>query len=138
MNDDIDPQSQHDATGPVIGLLHSGKQLLATLLSMAHTRLELFTTELQDEVYRLASSLLWSLAALLALGIGCLLAALTLIIVFWDTHRVLVAISVTGAFFGFALLAALVVVTKARKHPQLLQGTLSELKRDQELLRSRQ
>jgi uncharacterized membrane protein YqjE len=141
MNDHSNPQSQHDATdqtsGPVIGILHSVKQVLATLLSMVNTRLELFAIELQEEVQRIAVSLLWSLAALFALGIGCFLATLTLIIIFWDTHRVLVAISATAAFFGFALFAIWIVVKRVRNHPPLLQGTLSELKRDQEVLRSR-
>lgn len=138
MNEDSDPQLQRDSTGPVTGVLHSIKQLLATLLSMAQTRLELLTTELQADIQRLGVTLLWSLAALFALGIGCLLAALTLIFIFWDTHRILVCISVTAAFFGFALLAVLIVAKRWRGHPRLLQATLTELQRDQKLLRTRQ
>src|SRR5690242_10495594 len=127
MNDDSVPQSNHDADGPVTGLLHAIKQLLATLLSMVHTRLELLTAELQTDIQRLGITLLWSLAALFALGIGCFLAALTLIFIFWDTHRTLVSISVTAAFFCLALLAILVVAKRLRDHPHLLQGTLTEL-----------
>ena len=123
--------------GPISGLLHSISQVLATLLGMAHTRLELFTAELQEEVQRAAMLLLWALAALFALGIGCFLAALSLIFAFWDTHRILVAVCVTAAFFAIALLAVLVVVKKLRKHPRMLQGTLSELKRDHDSLRAR-
>jgi uncharacterized membrane protein YqjE len=138
MNEDSAPPSNHDTGGPVIGLLHSIKQLLATLLSMAQTRLELLTTELQTDIQRLGATLLWSLAAVFALGIGCFLAALTLIFIFWDTHRVLVSVSVTAAFFGFTLLAIVIVAKRLRNHPRLLQGTLTELQRDQESLRARQ
>ncbi len=142
MNDHIDPHSQHDeagpVSGPISGMLDSIKQVLATLLSMAQTRLELFTTELQDEVYRLAVSLLWSLAALFAFGISLFLAALTVIFIFWDTHRVLVSVIVTLAFLCLAALAARVATKRISQRPQLLQATLSELKRDQEILSSRQ
>jgi len=137
MNDDSAPTSNHHMDGPVIGLLHSIKQLLATLLSMAQTRLELLTTELQTDIQRLGATLLWSLAALFALSIGCFLAALSLIFIFWDTHRVLVSICVTAAFFGFTLLAILIVAKRLRDYPRLLQGTLTELQRDQESLRPR-
>lgn len=137
MNNDNASPSDHDTGGPVIGLLHSIKQLLATLLSMTQTRMELFATELQSDIQRLGATLLWSLAALFALGIGCFLAALTLIFIFWDTHRVLVSICVTAAFFGFTLLAVLIVAKRLRDHPRLLQGTLTELQRDQEAFRTR-
>jgi uncharacterized membrane protein YqjE len=126
----------HDG-GPIIGLLHSIKQLFATLLAMGQTRLELLTTELQSDIQRLAVTLFWSLAALFTLGIGCFMAALALIFIFWDTHRVLVSICVTTAFFGFALLAVIIVNKRLRNQPRLLQETLKELQRDQDSLQTR-
>lgn len=138
MNEGSAQQSNHDAGGPMTGILHSIKQLLATLLSMAQTRMELFAIELQEDIYRLGVTLLWSLVALFALGMGCLLAALTLIFIFWDTHRVLVSISVTAVFFGGGLLAVLIVAKRLRDYPRMLQGITAELQCDQELLRARQ
>jgi len=137
MNDDSRQASSQDTGGPIIAILNSIKQLLSTLLSMVHTRLELLTTELQADIQRLGGTLLWSLAAVFAICIGCFLAALTLIFIFWDTHRVLVAISVTATFFGFSILAILIVVKRMRQHPRLLQSTLQELQRDQDLLRGK-
>ena len=93
---------------------------------------------MQEDIQRLAVTLLWSLAALFALGIGCLLAALTLILVFWDTHRLLVSICVTCLFLGGGLLAVLIVAKRLHDHPRLLQGTSAELQRDQEVLRAHQ
>jgi len=124
--------------GPITGLLHSLRQLLATLLAMAQTRLELITTELQSDIHRLAITLFWSLAALFTLGIGCFMAGLALIFIFWDTHRVLVSLCVTAAFFGFALLAVMIVAKRLRNQPRLLQETLMELRRDHDALKSRQ
>ena len=139
MSDDSgnDKHPEQASRGPIAGLVHSISQVLATLLAMVHTRLELFTAELQEEVQRAAVLLLWALIALSALGIGCLLAALTLIFAFWETHRMLAAVSVTGAFFALALLAVWAVVKKLRNYPRMLSGTLAELKRDHELLKAR-
>jgi uncharacterized membrane protein YqjE len=139
-DDESDAQSDHPfrSGGPIVNLLHSVKQLLATLLAMAQTRLELLTTELQSDIQRLAVTLFWSLAALFTLGIGCFMAGLALIFIFWDTHRVLVSLCVTAAFFGFALLAIMIVTRRLRNQPRLLQETLAELKRDHNSLKAKQ
>ena len=55
------------------GLFASLKALLATLIAIGHNRLELFSTELQEEIARAASILLWALAALLLAFLAVLL-----------------------------------------------------------------
>ena len=64
--------------GPISSLFKSLSNLLATFVAIAHTRLELLTTELQEEMHNIAEILMWSLVALLAAGIGLFLAALVL------------------------------------------------------------
>ena len=39
-------------------LMDSAKRMLATVISMVHTRLELFTTEIEEEIQRAASILM--------------------------------------------------------------------------------
>jgi len=123
--------------GPFNGLLHSLTQMFATLVAMAQTRLELLTTELQEEIQQAAQVLLWAFIALFAAGIGLFLAALVVIFAFWDTHRVLVSIIVTGAFFAIAAFAAWYLSSKLRNKPRMLDGTLTELARDRERLDAR-
>lgn len=123
--------------GPLGGLLHSLTQVFTSLVAMAQTRLELLTTELQEEIQQAAQVLLWSFVALFAAGIGLFLAALVVIFAFWDTHRVLVSIIVTGAFFAIAVFAALNLLGKLRNRPRMLDGTLTELARDRERLDAR-
>ena len=48
------------------GLLHSLSNFVGTLLGVAHTRLQLLTTELQEEVQRAAHLLVWAFVALFA------------------------------------------------------------------------
>jgi uncharacterized membrane protein YqjE len=106
------------------------QRILATLVTLLHTRLELAAVELEDEVRRFAEILAWTLAGVLAGGFAVLLLALTVVIAFWDGHRLLAASLVTLVFAGFAVAAALVVRNRIRTRPPLLAATLGELKRD--------
>jgi uncharacterized membrane protein YqjE len=137
MSEPTDSSGSETPSGPLSGLLHSLTQVLATLVTMAQTRLELLTTEVQEEVQRAASLLLWAFVALFTAGIGLFLAALVLIFAFWDTHRVLVSVLVTLLFFGTAVFAALQLRKQLRTRPRLLDATLTELARDRQHLDER-
>jgi uncharacterized membrane protein YqjE len=123
--------------GPISALFKSLSNLLATFVAIAHTRLELLTTELQEEMHRIAEVLMWSIIALLSAGIGLFLAALVVIFLFWDTHRLAASISVTAFFFLLALVAALTLRSKVRNRPKLLENTLAELAKDRKQLERR-
>jgi uncharacterized membrane protein YqjE len=116
--------------GPIGSLFRSLAKLVATFVAIAHTRLELLTTELQQEMHRVAEIMVWTVIALLAALIGLFLAALVVVFVFWDTHRVLASVIVTSVFFGIALVALLVLRVKVKSRPPLLEGTLAELATD--------
>src|ERR1700680_4666764 len=83
---------------PISGFLDSVGQLLITALEMAYTRFELVFTELQEGLEGLISLVLWWLIALAAAGLSLLFGGLALIFVFWDTHRILVAVLLMCAF----------------------------------------
>jgi uncharacterized membrane protein YqjE len=123
--------------GPISGLFKSLSNLLATFVAIAHTRIELLTTELEEEMHLIAELLIWSLVALLSAGIGLFLAALVVIFLFWDTHRLSASIAVTAFFFLLALVAALILRSKVRNRPKLLENTLAELAKDRKQLESR-
>ena len=121
-------------TGPIGRLIGSLSALLASLLAIGRTRLELFSVELQLELQRLAALALWALVALCASVIAAVLLGLSISIVFWDSHRILAALLVTGAFLLAAVLAVLVLRARIRSKPPILAGTLAELARDLERL----
>jgi len=133
----VESFAEQPARGPISGLFRSLAHLLATAIGIAQTRLELLSTELQEEVHRVAEIMLWATVALLAAGIGLFLLALVVIFVFWDTHRVLASIAVTSVFFLIAAVAGLVLRSKVRSKPPLLDATLAELKRDRASLLSK-
>ena len=121
--------------GPVSRLFASAGNLLATLLSIGRTRLELLSIELQLEVRRIAELLVLAFLTLFAAGVGLMVAGLAVILVFWDTHRVLAAVLVTGTFAVIAAVSALMLAYKIRTKPRLLESTLAELAADSQRLR---
>lgn len=129
--------SADNARGPVSGLFRSIAHLLASAIAIAQTRVELLSTELQQEIHRVAEIMVWTAVALLAAGIGLFMLALVIIFVFWDTHRVLASVAVTAVFFLIAAVAALVMRAKVRGKPRLLEATLTELAKDRATLMSK-
>jgi uncharacterized membrane protein YqjE len=121
--------------GPVGGLIASVRNAVATLLAIAQTRLEIISTELEEEIGRAANVLLWAFVAVLAAGIGLFLGALVLIFAFWDTHRLLVSLLVMGFFLVLSGIAILVLRMKLASRPPLFGATIAELSRDREHLR---
>lgn len=124
--------------GPIAGLFHSLAKLLATAIGIAQTRFELLTTELQEEVHRVAEILVYAAVALISAGVGLFLLALVVIFAFWDTHRIAASIAVTSTVFLIAVVAVLVLRAKVRAKPAMLNATLAELKKDRASLLNRQ
>jgi uncharacterized membrane protein YqjE len=116
--------------GPATNLLRSLSQLGGTLLAAAQTRVELLTTEISEDLERGLQILLWAFVAVLASIFGVLLAGFTVIILFWDTHRIAAALGVTALFLLLALVAGLAFRKQLHQKPRLLDATRTELRRD--------
>jgi uncharacterized membrane protein YqjE len=119
---------------PVTGLFASARHMLATALAIAHTRLELVTTEIEEELHRVAAILLWMFVAAFFGGLTVLMLAFVVVVVFWDDHRVLAASLTTIGFLAITGIALLVVRAKAKARPKLLEATIEEIRRDREAL----
>ncbi len=121
--------------GPATSLLRSLAQLGGTLLAAAQTRIELVTTEISEDMQRGVRILIWALIAALAGILGVLLAGITVIIYFWDTHRIGASVGVTLVFLVGAAFAGLELRKWLRDKPRLLDATRTELERDLALMR---
>ena len=122
---EVDP-----ATGPASQLLRSAVQLLGSVMTTAQTRAELLTTEVEEEIQRVARLLLLGFAALLSGILGALIAGFIVVIVFWDTHRVGASVAVLAVFLLAAAGCGLAVRRELRARPRLLEATRTELARD--------
>jgi uncharacterized membrane protein YqjE len=119
------------------GLIQSLSRFAGTLIGILHTRLELLRTELQEEVQQTANLALWAFVAAFAGLMALFLGALTVIFAFWDTHRIVASLAMVALFLLIAIGAALSLRQKLRTKPPMLDGTLAELAKDRDHLRSR-
>lgn len=115
-------------------IAESASRLAATLLAVVQNRVELASTELEEESLRYFSCLMLSLAAMFCLGIAVVLGVILAIVLYWESHRVAI-LAISMAVFGISSLAiALRVRRQYRSKPRLLGHTLTELSRDSDLL----
>jgi len=91
-------KAQDPGSGRRGGLFESLKVLAATLLTVAHTRLELLSTELEEQWVWFTSMLVWALVGLFCAAFGIVLATLFVVLALWHTHRLL-ALGVPAILF---------------------------------------
>src|SRR5579859_5890728 len=120
------------AQGQVPGIFDSLRQLLATFAGIVQTRIELLGTEVEEQLSRLVSILLWSIVALFLAFAAAVLTAVAVLVAFWDSNRILAAVLLAAGFTVFAVLAWLRVRTIAKARPHLFQSTLEELAKDRD------
>ena len=131
--------TEQDASHPAShGLFASLRRMLATLIELVHARLDLVGVEMQLEVQRATSVLLWAFAAIVLGIVGLVMLAVTVLIAFWETHRVLAAAGITAVFGLASLGIALSVRQRVRTWPKMFGATLNELKNDATALRGPQ
>jgi uncharacterized membrane protein YqjE len=129
-------EQEHDDTprGHPLGMFDSLRQLLGTFVGIAHTRIELLGTEVEEQVARLTSMLLWTIISLFLVFTTVVLGAVAVLVAFWDSNRILVAVLLAALFALAALLAFLRARAVAMGRPRLFQATLEELAKDGERL----
>jgi len=123
-----------NATSRGKGLLNSLSVLASSLVSIAHTRLELLSTELGEDREYLLSLVMISLVALFSFVVGVMLVAILLVVIFWDTHRLFVLGSLAGFFIVGGLAACGFALRKAKTKPRLFSASLLELLKDSQQL----
>ena len=119
------------------GLAASLAQLGRTLAATLHSRAELLSLELARERSRLVRLIIFAMGALIFFVLTAFTLTLFIIVLFWDTHRVLA----TGALVLIYAGAGMWFVASARKeasqagHP--FSATLEQLRKDRDELVSR-
>lgn len=117
-----------------MAIVDSLSRLAGTFIAILQTRLELATVEVEEEALRFFSYLVFVLAAMFCMGMAILLGVLLLVVIYWDTERVPVMVSLMALF---ALLSGAITMGIRRHYrmkPKMLAHTLQELSRDSEQL----
>lgn len=115
-------------------LTDSLKRLTYTLISIVQIRLELLANELEEEHLRFEQTLLYSGIALLFFGLSIMLLTVFIVVVFWDSQRLLVLGSLAGLFFIAGLLVWNASRNLIRKKSSLFSASLAELSCDRDQL----
>lgn len=116
------------------GLLSSLKNLTVSLIAIVHTRLELISTDLEEGRERFISLLALAFISLFSLCFGAVLLTILVVVIFWDTHRLLVMGSLTALFIVVGAVVGAMVVRRLKLMPRMFEASLSELIKDHQEL----
>jgi len=115
-------------------LFSSLKNLVSTGASVAQTRLELISTDVQIARTKFLSLLVMVIFTLFFLLFGLVMLALLIVIYSWETDRLLVLILLTSSFLAVGIVLALVVIRSLKTMPKLFEATITELSKDRQEL----
>ena len=118
------------------GLLGSLKSITALAVAIAHNRLNLLSTDLEIARERTVSVLIMVLVALFCLCFGALLLALFVVVIFWDTHRLIALGGVTGLFILIGGVCLWRVIKALKSMPATFEASLAELAKDYKSLKA--
>lgn len=116
------------------GLLTSLKKLTSTLIALVYTRLDLLSTDMEEGRERLISLIVTVFLSLFCLCFGAVLLAIFMVVVFWDTHRLLVLGTMTGIFLLIGSVLCINAITALKNMPRMFAASLAELSKDQQHL----
>src|SRR5262245_6305878 len=95
------------------GIVQSGRRMLAILVGMVRTRLNILAIELMEEKSRIWLMLVLTALALIFASMALLMLSLLVIVAFWDENRLL-AIGGLLAFYVAATAGALFFLQRKR------------------------
>src|SRR3977135_4317295 len=84
--------------GRAEGLFESLRNLAKTFLAVVQTRIEIFASEIDEERTRLARIAVLAAVAALCVVLTVVLLVFLLVVLFWDTNRLLAIGVLAGAF----------------------------------------
>ncbi len=113
-------------------LLRALQNLGGSFLAIVQTRLELLSTEIEEEWLRLAGFALIALAALFCVAVAVLLAVVFIVAAFWDSYRLTAVVALAAAFAVTAVVLWRVLVMRFAAKPRLFAASLKELRKDRE------
>ena len=115
-------------------LLSSIKNLAATGASIAQTRLELLSVDVQIARSKFISLLVMIICALFFLFFGLVMLALLIVIYSWESDRMLALSLLTSGFIAIGLILAILIMRSLRTMPKLFEASIAELAKDREEL----
>ncbi|MDB5866144.1 MAG: hypothetical protein JWO70_3950 [Betaproteobacteria bacterium] len=114
------------------GLLDSLRRLASTAVAILHSRVELLAKEFERERIRVMRLLLVGLLALFFFALGAITLTIFVIVLFWDSQRLVAIGFLTLVYLGIAAGLALFAKSEAGRMARPFSATVAELKKDRE------
>ena len=116
------------------GVLDKLAKFAADLVAIAHTRLALLSTDIEEEREHLLSLIRWTLISLFFMMLGLLLVAVLLIVLLWENYRLTAIAGLAGFFLAAGAITWYIAKRKAKLKPKLFWSSLMELEKDRQHL----
>jgi len=129
--------SEQRVEEPATGILQSLRNLAATLVALLQNRLELLVTDLEEERVRLLQLLFWAAGALFFFALGVLMVTMLIVLLLWDSHRIVGVAILAAVFLAIGVGLAIGVRNRMHVRPRLFSSSLDELAKDKDRLTSR-
>jgi len=118
------------------GLFESVARLGRTALGVLRTRLQILATEIEEERIRFAQLALLVAGIIFCLQMAVSLFVAFLVVLFWDTHRLLTLGLIAALFLVGGIGGATWLRYLLRSRPKMFASTIGELVKDEDRLRS--
>ncbi len=115
-------------------LLSSIKNLAATGASIAQTRLELLSVDVQIARAKSIRLMVMIVCALFFLFVGLVMLSLLIVIYCWDSNRMLALSLLTASYLTIGLILVLLVRQSIATMPKLFEASIAEFAKDREEL----
>ncbi len=116
------------------GVLDRLAKFAADLVAIAHTRLALLSTDIEEEREHLLSLIRWTLISLFFMMLGLLLVAFLLIVLLWENYRLSAIAGLAVFFLAAGAISWYAAKHKAKAKPRLFWSSLMELEKDRQHL----
>jgi uncharacterized membrane protein YqjE len=108
--------------------------MAGTFLCIVQTRLELLGNELEEERLHVEQTLLYKGVSLLLFGLSIMLLTTFIVVLCWDSQRLLVLGGLAGLYFISGILVWNTSSNLTRKKSRLFSASLAELSNDRDQL----
>jgi uncharacterized membrane protein YqjE len=115
------------------GVFSAAARILKILRDILENRIELFLVEVVEERVRLFDALLLGAVGMIFALMTLLMLTLTVVAVFWESHRLLVLILATVIYAGAAVAAFLFLRARLQRW-RAFSATLEQIKKDRACL----
>jgi uncharacterized membrane protein YqjE len=119
------------------GLMESLKRMACTLLVILQTRLQLLSSEMEEERLNIGQMVLYGSITLFFFGLAILLLTIFIVVLLWDNYRLPVLGSFIGLYFACGVLAWNALRRVTREKSKLFSASLAALADDRDQLAPR-